>query len=562
MPFKVRCQSCEAVLSLPDAARGKVVSCPRCGEKTRAGGGKKKRPAQATAPRRRQADDYEDEPLHEEDFLTRVNVAAAERSVERICAKCGARVDEDDIECPKCGADPDSGGLGRTQRLRRDRGGYDPEKYYGTVFGDAWSFTMANFNLAMKTGIIYSIFGLVSLSCLLMILWLVVFPPKPFFAFFGAVATVIPIGWLWVLQCEITNRMMQPKTKLKLKKVRFDAFLSAASGLKLIAWSSLVALPAVLLEIGGGFLYRMDGQFLWLMMLGAGLLLHLLILMFVWGPGMAHQAMPISMPAWNPRKMMAMLSATAGPTCFCFIAILLGLLAFVVYAGVAGAVAYSPTSKFIGTMMHNKEIAIIAMNAQEGRQVEEPQPYAYWQIAVPAVLFVPGCFLFGIGTLYGMRASGYFAKHFKKQLDLDMSEKEVKYVPKPQKTDEELAKEEEMNFGKLGLIMGAMSFFGLIGGFIYSMISSDTDMVPGIGLGMAIAGGIMMLISWGATLTAAWQEGFGWWIFVFLIRAIGLIVFNVMHFEKGKYWLVLYGYGFFFMLIGYVIMIASALSEV
>ncbi|MDA1165960.1 MAG: hypothetical protein O3B13_22920, partial [Planctomycetota bacterium] len=54
MPVKVRCE-CGAGISAPDAARGKVIKCKKCGEPVRIPKGNADAGSEGNAPRRKKA---------------------------------------------------------------------------------------------------------------------------------------------------------------------------------------------------------------------------------------------------------------------------------------------------------------------------------------------------------------------------------------------------------------------------------------------------------------------------------------------------------------------------
>ena len=127
MPVKVRCSSCDKVVTVPDAARGKAVKCPQCETRIAVPAGDsgaqkavrdsgaqkvvKKKPAAAKSSK----------PIDSEDGLASLDLRRAEDTNARICSKCGfdlQELDEEETECPQCGFDIEEGGLGVKARKR------------------------------------------------------------------------------------------------------------------------------------------------------------------------------------------------------------------------------------------------------------------------------------------------------------------------------------------------------------------------------------------------------------------------------------------------------------
>src|SRR5579872_3595136 len=108
MAVKVRCPTCEKVLSAPDTARGKAVKCPGCETKVKVPAGDSTagdatrsaaRKPSAKAPAKEVAEPDSGE------FLARLDLDEIADSSHGMCPKCGAVIPEDATECPKCGVD-------------------------------------------------------------------------------------------------------------------------------------------------------------------------------------------------------------------------------------------------------------------------------------------------------------------------------------------------------------------------------------------------------------------------------------------------------------------------
>ena len=146
MPIKVRCE-CGAGISAPDAARGKVIKCRKCGEPVRVpkgkggGDGQKKRRKKAARPR---------PTAHDDDFFSAIDLEGGEDDDVRICLKCAAVVDEEDIECPNCGVDIETGVLSQKQKKKRKRKGPDIDLFPKVVWSGPKEFLIKNKTLAFR----------------------------------------------------------------------------------------------------------------------------------------------------------------------------------------------------------------------------------------------------------------------------------------------------------------------------------------------------------------------------------------------------------------------------
>ena len=155
MPIKVRCPGCKKVIGAPDAARGKAIKCPKCETKIRvaSGSGKKKKKASAKKS------------AHDDDFLSGLDLSDAEDENVRLCPKCSIEVDPDDIDCPECGVNLQSGVLSaRTQRMR-SRKGPDPALFYSGVWKDSLTFVRNNKGLGIRTSIYWLIMVTLGGAC-------------------------------------------------------------------------------------------------------------------------------------------------------------------------------------------------------------------------------------------------------------------------------------------------------------------------------------------------------------------------------------------------------------
>lgn len=155
MPVKVRCPDCEKVLNAPDKAMGKSLKCPHCEGRIRVPMKKKKRrpagSADAAPKRRRPKRDADD-------LFGGIDLRNAEDERTKLCPKCTKIiVDEDEIECPYCGTNIETGGLSEKQRKRRARGGPDPDDYFDKVWKGCKAFLKKNRPLVINSAISWAI---------------------------------------------------------------------------------------------------------------------------------------------------------------------------------------------------------------------------------------------------------------------------------------------------------------------------------------------------------------------------------------------------------------------
>ncbi|QDT39439.1 hypothetical protein [Stratiformator vulcanicus] len=605
MAIKIRCDECGAALKLPDAARGKAIKCPKCSQRIRVGGqaaataSQSGRGASGGASRKRRRPRSE-EPHDSEEFLAGMDLSRAEDHETRVCAKCGAVVDEEEIECPKCGADPDTGGAGKTQRLRAQRGGYEPEVYYRNAFSDALQFVQKNPFLPVKASLTYLIFGTIAFCCALMVVWCVATPLKLFWGFFGLVAFLIPPGWSWGMQIIVDQQTIAKKVKLK--KPRVDMFQAASNGVILYAWSFVVALPIAVLGYGLGLIMFMFGEtdvaLIGFCTAGAA---QLAAAFFAWPAGLAHMSMPQAFPGWLPLKLYPAILRLFGPHLYC-----LGLSALALAPGVglfAGAAAFSypSLSQLVADFEHNAEI--IRRKRGEASSDDsnsnaapaaagdnEPREISLTPLIIPAAVVVPFAFLFGYGSIFATRLCGYYAKQFKKQLDLQAMEKEVKYVAKEQKDPNAPEENQLETWPGVLAASGVMLMIGIAFGLVGSVFKDDISFVMGIGLGMFWIYRIEQLfyltpmwIRMGWNVHPGWGIGLGlaqlpwailafsagWMPLAFLIGipfgVISLIVttiFVVIKWDEAKYLFVLNALGVLILTAGLTIAITTGIVEV
>jgi uncharacterized RDD family membrane protein YckC/ribosomal protein L40E len=268
MPVKVRCRGCQKLLNAPDKARGKTIACPECGTKLKVPEGDAEaapaKPAKAAKkPVKKAADD--------DDFLSGLNVdqLEAEHGEEKVCPYCAADLDPEDPVCRKCGMNTETGQMDTKEAKKRARKGADPALFYKAAWTDGWEFMLQYKTLAVKTGLTWTMFLTIVLTCLFMAkTWVFVESAEPAaapvhvaegeaaagpvspwrspgFFFYAGLGTVFFLGipgWFWSLSLKITDKTMA-REEIKVDRLNADMFESIALGFRVIFWPAILMLP-------------------------------------------------------------------------------------------------------------------------------------------------------------------------------------------------------------------------------------------------------------------------------------------------------------------------------
>jgi uncharacterized RDD family membrane protein YckC/Zn finger protein HypA/HybF involved in hydrogenase expression len=421
MPVKVKCPKCSKVLNAPEAARGKAVKCPECESKVpvpagdgSAGGSKSAakpgvksaaaKPSGKPAPRQKTAED--------DDFLSGLDLGDVEDRETRVCPKCGCPLEEFALECPKCGTDPMTGGLGRTAKRKeriRQMGGADPNEFYKFVWKDSWSFVMQNRGLVVRTGVYWTVFNLLlaGSSFLGMKSWMAGKPPvAAFFALVAVISAMGVPGWYWYLSNEIVRKSL---SREEMDRVNFDFFSAVALGFKSYVWMYVLSLTSIFLP---------------------GILP-----LIVFPLAMIHMAMPYTYKAWIGWEMAKLLVQNIGQVLYwwvVFIAVQLPVIA------IAGAIGYFVAAQNLAqrsagwlfasaSWLNNLTGMSNPVTAEQWNSGEVPFMFmaitALFATLYGILVIAPYCFLAAGPAVFMMSATGCLAANCRPKLDLVMEQK-------------------------------------------------------------------------------------------------------------------------------------------
>ncbi|WP_166819904.1 hypothetical protein [Thalassoroseus pseudoceratinae] len=503
MPVKIRCPECEKGLTLPDKTRGRVIRCPACGGKVNVpGGGAKK----SSGPRRKRSGASSPSGGgggDVEDVLARMDLSRVEDANTRICPKCGAEADEDDIECDKCGVDLETGQLSARKKKLKKRGGPDPARYFSKGVPDAWNFLLEHKKVAFRTMIYHVICGLLGLLSLFMVLYCSRGPLKAFWVL--VTCTFLPVipGWLWLLHTEIIQFTHDTRRKVW-KHPRFDFFLSAANGFKFVGWILIGGFPIIIGPLIYGIMQINDLQ----LINGLGIILLGCVPLIPFFPiAMSHFAMPQEWPGWCFWKTMPpfFTKGVAKPAMhwamFFVLTMLPAILMMTVLIlnfgeglttiidevemnarrgaveifeepktggdsedGPAMPLSYKSKSPK-GFWFDTGEGEMIAMKAfltSEGENAYTEIDYK--QLLGPLAMILGAIALMGIPALFLMRLNGWLTYYYQPDLDLITQEKETKWegpsVKDPHAPD---AEDDDNNTTKIvGGVVGLIVFYVIV----------------------------------------------------------------------------------------------------
>lgn len=432
MPVRLRCPECSKVLNIPDAARGKNVKCPQCEARIKVpagkqGGGSKQRPARKKPARSRpEFEDDDDDSNIFDNFDERM---AEDRHV-KLCPKCAVEVDEEDIECPACGVNIETGQLSARQKKMRERVGPDPAEYYTVIWSDSFEYMLHHWKLCLKSGFILTFCAVMMIVSAHTRLWVidrefearkeaetenaknlqegqkpkteyqlqveaVNSPPAFFWNGVGTVFMLCSTGWSWLCWLTIIKDTMDKEKPIE--TVKFDFFSMVALGVKATVWPLVLILP-----------------FFWFPPIW---LLPLVALPIA----MVHFTQRHSYKAYLPVDMVMAFARSAGP-CLYWLLVALGVgLVHVAGVVVVLVVMQKKTLEMFGKWAGKFEnwLGGDLMGMDEGTF------FRYLLAEMPAVTMLALAFALpfyltaGFPQIMVMRAGGIFGKYFRPELGIE-----------------------------------------------------------------------------------------------------------------------------------------------
>ncbi len=534
MPVKLKCSGCETVLNVPDAARGKVVKCKSCGKPLKVPAGTASPPAKAAPTKAGPAKKAKAAVASNDsgEFLNDLDLDRLEDRNVRVCPKCGAGVGPEDVDCPECGTDLTTGGLGTAQRLRHGRRGAAPSEYYGKAVKDAGRFLVKRQGLAWKSFFVFLLAGLLVEGCLFMIFYSSHTPPRVFWAAVSLVPGLMPFGWVWHLQNSLVKRSLNPK--LDKDPIKFEFFTGVSLGIKTLVWLLAFAFPLWLLIAAPGFALTYANAVTGWIVFGVGAALAALTAAIAWPVVSGHMAMPISTPGWALWKAYADVGRNLGPSLFwTTFACLTGLPLLGVLAA-AGFLAAPKQLEFQDALAYNgrievaaeivagddkeaaKDEATVAASKLEPKEVDST--LMIWPLAfLPVVALAAAPWV-----VFNTRSAALFVKMFKPNIDLIGQEREYVYVPKTLEEKEKAAKAGN-EMGTVLASSGVAFGLALAAGVMLATFTEGTGYLAGISTALQVVGSLGGVFAHFRIVIAAFRESVGWGLLTLFVPCGDLI---------------------------------------
>lgn len=254
MPVKVRCSECGQGISAPDAARGRTLKCKGCGSPVKVPSGPaagaddddagEERPRRKKKPARKQARPRNESLADDDDMFSKLDLDRAQDLDVRLCPKCAKEVEEEDVECPHCGVNMDTGVTSERMKIKHSVGA-DPDDFYPELWSNSWQFLRDNWGLAMRLSLTWSIYMVIFWYNLK---WCVVdserLPLKSFFGFIAFVAFSAGQGSFCQLFTAIIRATNDKQDRMN--RFEFDFFTGVSVGIKFTMWAYVMMSPLLL----------------------------------------------------------------------------------------------------------------------------------------------------------------------------------------------------------------------------------------------------------------------------------------------------------------------------
>ncbi len=482
MPIKVRCKECSTVMAVPDKAAGRAVKCKSCGGRVSvpsAGAGRsgaaKQRPAKKK--RRRPAPEPSFDSMGDpDDLFGNIDLGRAEHADQRVCPSCATLVDEEDIECPKCGVNIETGALSDKQRIRKARKGPPPEEFYSVVLPNAWKFLMAHKGWAVKTGLNWGISAAMVILAAFVLSWYtdgrtqelvdsvegpvtitatyvhikptadqdavydgvkygtgstrlgpnkelflppprqaaMQSPPALFWGFIFVIFTLGCTGWAWTLAGKIVQLTMSNEKKIK--RFQGDVFANMTKGFTTVFWPIILMYPVIWIPLAMHFGGGVD-----VVPCVITFIVLFLIPYVVFLPAaMVHMSQPYTYRAWLITWMGKDWVNTLAPgvfvaTLFFFLVLLIPL-----GIGIGVAVGWNQFTDF-----YLNQVELPALNGMFGYTSEDAtSSWSFALMRMPFLFTVAGLCCTALGMLLAfpailmMRVFGLFGLYFRPDMSL------------------------------------------------------------------------------------------------------------------------------------------------
>jgi DNA-directed RNA polymerase subunit M/transcription elongation factor TFIIS len=532
MAVKVRCSSCQKVLTVPDAARGKAVKCPGCDAKVPVPAGEAT--STSAAPKKSKSAAKPDS----ESALATLDLRNVEDRDARICPKCGydmSAYDEETTDCPKCGTNTVTGGLGEKARKKLLKGP-DPDKFYESLWKQNWRFVWANQLLAWRTMAYLLIASTLMFLCLFLYLYIPMWPPRIFFAGCTIVCGMVIPGWLWFLSMQMIAGTLQRKDKLK--RINFDFFLSSALGIKFVGWHIIFAIPLMILPIA---FCMMLSQFAGVPKFVAGIVaaISYIPVLAMMPIALGHMTMPVENPAWMFWKVVPCWIKVLKPTLLWVLLFIGTNLPAIGCLAVAGVFSGNALVTMVQTMESNAELsrlkraaenapkkkAVEAAAAPDPRLAQDFAPVAYSAVALPYGMWVLAILFSAFPLLYLMRLNGQIIYYFRDSLDLIALAKEYKYVAKQKVDEDEEMKPKTLSQAIINgvALMMVFSVIGTVFGYVMESLKANPDVPAGLLAGLLWGMRLAFFTGMSMIGKVAWDVGIGWGILIYAVPSTFVI---------------------------------------
>ena len=422
MPVKVRCRDCRAQLTVPDAARGKSVKCKDCGAPIKIPLGDGDAPKKPAKPAKPEAS------IDDDDFFGTLKLDQVEDQNTRICQKCAAIVQDEDIECPSCGINLETGLLSAKQKKKKKNRGPDPDLFYKHVWGGSLAFLKENLGLALRLAIFWSVAFAIHFCTNFLANWFDKMPLKVFFGGLAIMSAMASIGCFYQLGIAMIKMTMEEKTNLN--RFVFDFFTDVSLGMKAVMWPfALLGLGVLaLLEATGPMLrfglFAEDDLFGLPSAITGGLFV--LVALPTLPVAICHMSAKFTYKAYLPNEMYRITFRNLGGVSY------LWMLAIVLM--LPAIAAFVPFAIFLQEIIGFMEVVIFKVFFWcDIATKDEARGFLYFVIFPFLALAVVSVFVFALGALIAfpavmvLRATGMFCYYH--QSYLEMGDRRVAMQP-------------------------------------------------------------------------------------------------------------------------------------